>query len=330
MQKIVIVGFGFMGVTHAMSILKNPDAELAAIVDIDPGNALKNLGNEVGNLDTDMISEEEISGIRTYTSLEECIAVEKPDASIISVHTDLHYSIAKLLIEKGVHVFVEKPVTLNIPEGEELIRLAEKQNLLLMVGHVVRFMPPYLQLKQWIDSSELGKLKWLSMTRFSGLPAWGQWKEKLKDFGSTGGALFDLVIHDIDFVQWVLGKPDTIQATCLPGKLSDQDYVTGLWNYSSGTGVKIEGGNRFHANFPFEAGYVANFENASIKFSSSQPENIIVATDSETRLVPAGDAMEGYQGEMDYFIECMEKNEKPVKCLPVSALQSIKICYDHL
>lgn len=330
MQKLVVVGFGFMGITHAMSVLNHPGAQLVAIVDLDPEKALANLGQEEGNLDTGSLKKEDLSKISSYTSLEECIAQEKPDACILSVHSDLHYSMALQALEAGIHVLVEKPLVLDPEEGDKLIELAAERDLLLMVAHVVRFMPPYLKLKQWIESGEFGELSWLSMTRFTGLPAWGQWKEKMKDYGSTGGALFDLVIHDIDYVQWVLGKPDSIEATVLPGKQSAQDYVSALWRYKSGPEVKIEGGNRFHQHFPFEAGYSANFEKASIKYSSSSPEHITVATDEETLEVAVGDAMEGYAGEMAYFVDCLDRKAKPEKCLPESANQSIRICCEHL
>jgi predicted dehydrogenase len=329
MQKFIIVGFGFMGRTHATSILNHPGAKLAAIVDPEPEKALENLGKESGNLETGAIKREDLSEIHTYTSLEKCMAREKPDACILAVHTGLHYSMCVQALEAGIHVFVEKPLVLNLSEGEKLVNLASQKNLILMVGHVVRFMPPYLKLKHWIESGEFGKLSWLSMTRLTGLPTWGQWMEKQKDFGSSGGALFDLAVHDIDFVQWVLGKPDSIKATLLPGKLSARDYVCAQWQYRSGPDVKIEGGTRFKPHFPFEAGFIADFERASIRYSS-HVEHITIATDAGTMQVPAGDAMEGYANEMAYFIECLELKIQPEKCLPESSLQSIRMCYDHL
>lgn len=330
MQRIAIVGFGFMGMTHARSVLNHPGARLVAIVDLDPEKALENLGQEAGNLGAEALRKEDISDIHTYTSLEKCITEEKPDACILSVHTDLHYSMALQALEAGIHVFVEKPLVLDLVQGEKLIELATEGDLLLMVGHVVRFMPPYLKLKYWIESGEFGDLRWLSMTRFTGLPAWGQWKDKQKDFGISGGALFDLSIHDIDFVQWVLGEPDSIHAITLPGKLSAQDYVCALWKYSSGPDVKIEGGTRFHHQFPFEAGFSVNFEKASIKYSSNRPEHIAIATDAESKEEPIGDAMEGFTEELNYFVKCMDRKMKPERCLPESALQSIRICYEHL
>jgi len=330
MQKFVIVGFGFMGMIHAISILNHPGAQLVAIVDLDPKKALESLGQDTGNLETGAIKREDFSEIQTYNSLKDCIAKEEVDACILSVHTEHHYSMSVQALEAGIHVFVEKPLVLDPAQGTKLIKLASQKDLLLMVAHVVRFMPPYLKLKHWIESGEFGELSWLSMTRFTGLPSWGQWKEKQKDFGSSGGALFDLAIHDIDYVQWVLGKPDSIEATTLQGKLSAHDYVCALWKYKSGPDVKIEGGTRFHHLYPFEAGFSANFEKASIKYSSSSPEHIIIATDAETILVPAGDAMEGYPEELGYFVDCLDRKAKPEKCLPESALQSIRLCYEHL
>lgn len=329
MQRFVIAGFGFMGMTHAMSILNHPGARLLAIVDPYPEKALGRLGQESGNLDTGGLTREAVSDIRTYTSLDACLALEKPDALVLSVHTDLHYSLAVQALEAGVHVLVEKPLVLDPSEGEKLIQLASGKDLLLMVAHVVRFMPPYLKLKNWIESGEFGKLQWLSMTRFTGLPSWGQWKEKLRDYGSTGGALFDLAIHDIDFVQWVLGRPDSIEATILPGKQSKFDYLCAHWTYGGGAEVKIEGGNRFHHQFPFEAGYMATFEKASIRYGSGS-EHLSIATDSEVTTLPAGDAMLGYAEELAYFIHCLDQKIRPEKCLPQSALESIRICYEHM
>ena len=141
-----------------------------------------------------------------YSNLDDCLQSEDIDAVNICVHTNLHYEMTKKALLRGKHVFLEKPFCLDIKQAEELINLAEEKKKILMVGHVVRFMPPYRKLKQWIDSKEFGELKFLSLSRFCGLPGWGQWKEKSIS-GTSGGALFDLVIHDIDFANYVLGIP---------------------------------------------------------------------------------------------------------------------------
>jgi predicted dehydrogenase len=330
MKKVALVGFGFMGLTHTINILKNNRLQLVAIVDKNTGNVERNLSDPVGNLSTGSMTGEMPSGIKMYSSLDDCLFHEQTDAIFICVHTDLHFELAGKALSAGKHVFLEKPFCLEIAEGEALIRLAAQQNLVLMVGHVVRFMPAYRQLTQWITSGELGALKFLSLSRFSGVPSWGQWKEKQAAFGSSGGALFDLVIHDIDYVQSVLGQPDSITSINLPGKLSNQDYVNAFWRYDdSGIEVKIEGGNTFHSAFPFQAGYTAQFEKASVFYTSLKPGSISISTDNETKQVSAGDASDGFSGEVDYFTECLESNTPPVECTPESALLTIKICYDH-
>jgi len=330
MIKTVVLGFGFMGKTHTGNILNNPNVQLVAIVDKNTENIQKNLKEESGNFSTDSFGEEELSKVNIYADFAECLRVEKPDACVIAVHTNLHYTMAKLALEAGCHVFLEKPFTLDLEKGQALINLASANNKILMIGHVLRFMPAYLKLKNWIDTGEFGKLEFLSFSRFSGVPAWGQWKDKQKDFGSSGGALFDLVIHDIDFAQWVCGMPDEISANCLPGKLSNHDYVSALWNYrNKNLQVKIEGGNTFHTAYPFQASFSARFEKASVIHYPKDPENIIVTTDTETTLIPAGDANDGFSGELNYFVSCIMENKLPEKCTPQSALESISICYRH-
>jgi hypothetical protein len=117
----------------------------------------------------------------------------------------------------------------------------------------------------------------------------------------------------------------------LPGKLSNQDYVSAFWKYNdSGVEVKIEGGNTFHSTFPFQAGFSAQFDKASVFYTSLKPETISVSTDTEITSIPAGDSNDGFSNEIEYFTDCMESMVSPVECLPESALLSVQICYDHL
>ena len=330
-KRIAVVGFGFMGMTHTLNILNNKDLTLVALVDKNPENIRRNLGEPSGNFSTGSFSEEALSSINIYSDLSECLKQEKPDAVVIAVHTNLHFPLTAMALEAGADVFLEKPFCIDIPKGERLVSLASEKNRLLMIGHVVRFMPAYLTMKRWIDSKTYGELQFLSLSRFSGLPAWGEWKEKQRDFGSSGGALFDLVIHDIDFAQWTCGFPDVVEAACLPGKLSNHDYVSALWKYrDKDLVVKIDGGNTFHTEYPFQAAFSARFERASVLYSGKDPRNIIVATDTETMLVPAGDALDGFSGEMDYFTECLINRREPELCTAASALDAVRLCHRHI
>lgn len=331
MKKAVVLGFGFMGMTHTLNILKNVNLELVAIIDKYPDTIAKSLSSPGGNFTTGHIDPEILKNIRIYHDFDECLRSEEFDAVFICVHTDLHYEMARKALVHNKHVFLEKPFTLDIQQGEELINLARQNGKILMIAHVVRFMPPYQQLKQWIDSNKYGRLKFLSLSRFSGAPAWGQWKEKQLNFGLSGGALFDLTIHDIDFVNYVLGQPGSIKCHYLPGAFSNHDYISALWNYPErDLNVKIEGGNTFHPSFPFQAGFMARFENASVQYTTFKNDTIQIATDTSLDEVPAGDAGEGFLFECDYFARCINDGNQPVACMPESSLETIRLCYDHL
>lgn len=331
MKKVAILGFGFMGMTHAESIFKISDLELVAIVDKNPIAVEEKLFSTTGNFATGVVDQSKLANIRRYNNLEDCLEYEELDAVFICVHTELHYEMARKVLLHGKHVFLEKPLCLEVQKAEELIKIAREKEKILMIGHVVRFMPPYRKLKEWVDSEKYGKLKFLSLTRYSGVPAWGEWMEKRVTFGSSGGALFDLLIHDIDFVNFLLGKPGSIQCNYLPGLLSKHDYISAMWRYlDKGVEVKIDGGNIFHANFPFQAGYMATFERASVQYTSLKGSIIQIATDTVLEEIPAGEAGDGFYNEIAYFTKCILQNRMPEDCMPESALQTIQLCYDHI
>ena len=332
MKRVAVIGFGFMGITHSLNILKCKDLELAAIIEKDVDSVKEKIGQKTGNLSTGDVDTETLAKVPVYPTLESCIEMEKLDAVNVCVHTDLHYSMVKKALNNGLHVLVEKPFCFDLKEGEELIELARKMNRILMVAHVVRFMAPYHKLVEMIDSMEFGKLKFLSLTRFSGIPEWGQWKEKQKDFGVSGGALFDLVVHDIDFAAFALKEnPEEIESTVLPGKLSNHDYVNATWKYpSKNLTVKIEGGNIFHANFPFQAGFTAVFEKATVSFSTKDADSIFIDNDTERISIVAGDLGEGYFNEIELFSQSMENRNLPKKYSPESALETVRLCYRHI
>ena len=331
MKRVAVIGFGFMGITHSLNILKCKNLELTAIIEKDVNSVSKKLGNKIGNIATGDIDVVAFDKIPVYSTLSSCLETEKLDAVHVCVHTDLHFSIVKEALNSRLHVLVEKPFCLSLNEGEELIELARKKNLILMVAHVVRFMPPYKKLTEMINSEEHGKLKFLSLSRFAGVPDWGQWKEKQKDFGISGGALFDLVIHDIDFAVFALqASPDKIESTVLPGKLSNNDYVNATWYYTSKKlTVKIEGGNIYHTNYPFQAGFTAVFEKATISFSTQSAEHIFIDDNKERKAINAGDLDEGYFNEIALFADSIENGTLPVKYSAESALETIRLCTLH-
>ena len=114
-----------------------------------------------GNIQTEKGHTEVLKSLPVYRSLRSCLEKEKLDAVHICVHTDLHYNLAKEALQCNLHVLIEKPFVLSLEKGKELIKLAAEKKKILMVAHVVRFMSPYIKLKEMIDSECYGKMNFL-------------------------------------------------------------------------------------------------------------------------------------------------------------------------
>ena len=87
--------------------------------------------------------------------------------------------------------------------------------------------------------------------------------------------------------------------------------------------------NTFHSKFPFQANFMADFENASILYSTHEPDHIQVSNNDQIVLIQTENS-DGYYNEIEYFANCLQTKSQPELCMPQSALQSIKLCYDHL
>ncbi len=166
--KIGIIGVGHLGKLHAKMFSEIKNSELVGIFDIDPENA-KAVGNEFG--------------LKVFESEESLL--DKIDAASVAVTTSAHYEVAKRCLKKGVHVFLEKPITSTISEAETLVKLASEKKLTLQVGHIERFNPALVSLEEYISN-----------------PVFIE-SDRLSQFNPRGtdvAVVLDLMIHDIDVI----------------------------------------------------------------------------------------------------------------------------------
>ncbi len=117
------------------------------------------------------------------------------EAVVIATVPETHFEFARQALESGKHVFVEKPMTLRADDGARLVELAEKKNLTLMVGHILEYHPAYLKVKEYMDSGELGEVRYLYSTRVN-----------LGVVRKKENALWSLAPHDISIALMLLGK----------------------------------------------------------------------------------------------------------------------------
>jgi predicted dehydrogenase len=316
-KRIAVVGFGFMGVTHARWILSTPGLELCGIVSSRGRPALT--APTQGNLGAQQLPADLGGEVPFFANLGECAREQKLDAVSICVPLHLHYQVVKQALELGLDVLVEKPFCADIKEGSELISLARECGLILMVAHCVRFAPEWAYLADCVRQSRFGKLKVLSLTRMGGVPNWGAWTDP-KVAATCGGSLMDLLIHDIDFANSILGVPSRSAVNFH----TDEFWDISLSYSDSPALVSVKGGF-LHKNSPFSSECVAIFETASIRFSSMQPGLLYIGSEKrglETMELP-GDA---YAAEIAYLAQCIEHRKQPLLCMPEESLLAVEIC----
>jgi predicted dehydrogenase len=132
--------------------------------------------------------------IRTTTQAEE-IFRSNVDAVVIATPVHTHYRLAKLALQHGKHVLVEKPLAASIAEAEELVILAEEQQRVLMVGHTFEYSPAVNELRKLVQSGDLGRIYCIEAERLN-----------LGLFRSDVNVIWDLAPHDISILLYLLGK----------------------------------------------------------------------------------------------------------------------------
>jgi len=178
-KRICVIGGGKWGQNH-IKTLASLDC-LAAIAETNPERL-----NELLKLYPDVVG---------YTDVDEAIAA-RYDGYTVAVPAELHYPIGKKIIEKGLNVMMEKPMTLTAQQSKELVELAKKTGSRLMVGHVLLFHPAIRKIKEIIESGKLGKLFYLYSTRLN-----------LGTVRTEESAFSSLAPHDISILDYLIGSP---------------------------------------------------------------------------------------------------------------------------
>jgi len=166
--RVGVVGVGYLGKFHAEKYAQMPDVELAGVAD------------------TDFSKAEEVAerlGTKAYQNYQELIG--KADAVSIVVPTKYHFGVSKDFLENNTDVMIEKPMTVSLEEADALIRLAESKGLIVQVGHLERFNPAVIALRDIIKKPMFIESHRLSL---------------YKDRGTDVSVVLDLMIHDIDII----------------------------------------------------------------------------------------------------------------------------------
>lgn len=325
MINVAIVGAGFMGNMHANCYKFVDGANLAAIVDITDENRTKFA---------------EKFGCKGYKSLDELFNSEKIDAVDVTIPTINHAEVVVEIAKAGKHVFCEKPIALSLKEADAMIDATKKAKVKFMVGHVLRFWPEYMKMKELVDAGEIGKIKLIQAERLGGIPTWA-WQGWLMKPKMSGGAVVDLHIHDMDTIAWFCGMPKEISAGGFINKAKALDEVMTM-------GLGHKGGVDSCAwaslAMPESFGFFMNLrilgEKGTIQFDSRLPKALAVfkygGAEPEYPEVPKVETgvkveggnvsdLGGYFNEIKYFIDCIKENRMPKTVTPQDARNALQL-----
>jgi UDP-N-acetylglucosamine 3-dehydrogenase len=178
--RVGVIGAGAMGKHHARIYSEMKEVELVGVADVDERRAA------------------EVAAEYNTEAFADCEHLLKNDLDAVSiaVPTSLHKDIAFKAANHGMHMLIEKPIAESLKNADAIINAARRENLKLMIGHIERFNPAILKLKELISAGELGQVLSISCRRV------GPYPPRIRDVG----IIIDLAVHDIDAISYLYGK----------------------------------------------------------------------------------------------------------------------------
>ncbi|WP_442958324.1 Gfo/Idh/MocA family protein [Povalibacter sp.] len=189
--RTAVIGVGYLGRFHAQKYRQLEGSQLVAVVDASAESAQK-VAAELG-----------VEALTDYRAV-----LDRVDAISIAVPTPLHHAVAMAALERGIHVLVEKPIATSVAEAREMVAAAARKGCVLQVGHLERFNPAIV--------AAAGKL---NTPRFVESHRLAPFKQR----GTDVSVVLDLMIHDIDLIQELVGQPiesiDAVGAQVFSGEI---------------------------------------------------------------------------------------------------------------
>ncbi len=318
-MRLAVLGLGFMGVTHLKALSAVKSAELVAVYSHDEKKLAGDLTSVHGNLGSG--EKMDLSGVTQHRQLEAVLADPDVEAIDVCLPTDLHEVVTVEALRAGKHVLVEKPMALDTYGVDRMLTAATRYKRTLMTAHVLRFLPPYVALRQCTENDRLGLLRFAMFRRRCASPGWSAW---LQDSARSGGGVFDLLIHDVDMCLHVFGKPEAVSATGFCDLPCGIDCIDAQLYYPHGGVVCITGGWHHPGAYPFSMEYTVTMEGGTIEYNSAgRPATLYTPDGVQTAL--EGNAQDGYAAEIEYFAECCNMRRAPDLCPPRDSADAVRL-----
>lgn len=320
--NVAVVGLGFMGVTHIKAYQQINAAKLVAVCDsvrlpvngVLAGVAGNITGSGAINLGRD---------VRAYRALDEVLADPEVDLVDLCVPTPLHPEQSVAALQAGRHVLCEKPLALSSAQARRIVRAAEAAPGMFMPAMCMRFWPGWARLKQVVAGKPYGNVQAVRFRRMSPTPGWS--KATYGKGNQLGGALFDLHIHDADFVQFLFGRPASVFATGVTRAGGSIDHVVTQYMFPRGPAVYAEGSWLLTGNFNMS--YTVLCERATLDYDLARGAEALQVTEpgKAPRVLKCA-GPDGYNSEIRYMVDAVRSGQAPRVVTARDGLSAVQIC----
>src|SRR5215212_1019037 len=294
-----------MGGVHLNAYANIPEVEVVGVADASRENAT---------------AVAESIGARPYTSYDELVSAEDVEVVDVCLPTAFHKDLALKAAGEGKHVILEKPIARTIEGAGEILDAFSGGGPRLFVGHVVRFFPEYVGIKDKIEAGELGTIGVVRTSRRS--PFLRGWNDWYADWRISGGVLVDLLIHDFDFLRWTLGNIERVYARGVQGREYNRlDYALVTLRFECGAIAHVEG----HWGYPglFNYSIEVAGSRAILTADSTEPAALdLVGSRAEAPDLASGRSP--YERELAHLVRCIATGEEPV-VKPDDAYEALRI-----
>ena len=282
-----------MGNIHANAWCALKDMKIALVCDIDPvrGHAF------ASKFDCE------------YIGSPAALAGRKIDIADICLPTYLHFGVIEEISAFCKNIICENPLALSVREAQTICRIIKERGVRLMVAHVLRFWDVYVKAREVFKSGTLGKINSITCQRRQRMsagesPPWGL------EPGLSGGIAFDLMIHDIDYILWLMGEPESVFATVCRGAGGEYLHEKAYLVYENCT-----------AQFFASSGMPRGFENGGLRAETEIiGDRAMLAFDNFGRFEITDEyglhrisvqKNEPYALELSYFANCVKEQKEP-------------------
>jgi predicted dehydrogenase len=282
MVNVGIAGLGFMGMIHYLAYRKVRGANVRAICEKDPqrlGGDWRSIKGNFGPQGEKM----DLAGVARYDDLDDMLADPGLDMIDVCLPPSMHAATVIAALKAGKHVLCEKPIALAASDARQMVHTAEDCGKMLMIAHVLPFVPEYSFAYRTVTGGKYGRLLGGHFNRVISDPLW------LKDFydpNGCGGPAVDLHIHDAHFIRLLFGMPKAVQSV---GRMRGEvaEYFNSQFLFEdTDLAVTATSGVIQQQARPFTHGYEIHFEKATLAFDSWMGMPLTVLTDKGKAIRP--------------------------------------------